>query len=140
LQTAPQLEETYVSGGQVRWIVLPYALSPRTVPAAAAAMCAAEQGSERFQQFHQAMFEMLETDQALIRAGFLTAATQAELDDTAFTTCIDADRYNSTVQANSRAAAQVGVTGTPTFFINDQELEGAWPFSEFQRRIEAFLR
>jgi len=33
----------------------------------------------------------------------------------------------------------VGVTGTPTFFINGQALVGNQPLSEFQRVIEGEL-
>ena len=41
--TATPLKEQYLDTGNVRWVVLPYALSPTTVPAAASAMCANEQ-------------------------------------------------------------------------------------------------
>jgi len=137
LQTAPLIEETYVDPGLVRWVIVPYALGPQTLPAAAAALCAAEQ--DAFQPFHKAMFEIQTTDQALTRAGFMETAAQLGLDVDQFATCIDGNKYNGTVQANSRAANQAGVSGTPTFFIDGAPVEGERPFVEFQQRINRLL-
>ena len=137
LETAPLIEETYVSSGQVRWVIVPFSLGTQTLPAAAAAMCAVEQ--DAFQPFHKAMFEIQGTEQALTRAGFVDAATRLELDVDQFSECIDGNRYAGTVQANNQAVSRVGVTGTPTFFINGVLLEGAWPFTEFQQRINRLL-
>ena len=135
LTTGPLLEEAYVASGQARWVVVPFALGPQTLPAAAAAMCAAEQ--DAFMPYHRALFQG--APEGLTRAGFIEAAGRVDLDVAQFSACIDANRHNAAVQANSQAATQAGVTGTPTFFINDGKLEGNWPFEEFQRRINAFL-
>jgi protein-disulfide isomerase len=43
------------------------------------------------------------------------------------------------VDADQKAGAEVGVSGTPAFFINGKLLSGAQPFSEFQRVIDAEL-
>ena len=139
LTTAPLLEEAYVASNQVRWVVVPFALRPQTVPAAAAAMCAAEQ--DAFLAYHRTLFQG--TPQGLTRAGFIEAAGQVagqtELDVGQFSACIDANRYNATVQTNSQAASNMGVSGTPTFFINDGKLEGNWPLEAFQSRINELL-
>jgi len=137
LETAPLLDETYIKTGQVRWLVLPFALGPQTTPTAAATMCAAEQ--DAFPAFHIAMFEMQDAPDALTRAGFMAAAENLDLDLERFGTCVDSNRYNKTVQDNSQAATRAGVTGTPTFFINDVALEGAHPFGAFQQRISPLL-
>jgi protein-disulfide isomerase len=44
------------------------------------------------------------------------------------------------VLADARYASGLGVTGTPTFFINGIPLVGAQPLSSFVRVIEAELR
>ncbi len=137
LNTAPEIEEAYISAGQVRWLIVPYALGPQTQPAAVAAMCAADQ--DAFQPFHKAMFEIQETELALTRAGFVDTAMRLELDVDQFSECIDNNQYASVVQANGQAARQVGVNSTPTFFINGVELRGAHPFTEFQQRINRLL-
>jgi protein-disulfide isomerase len=43
------------------------------------------------------------------------------------------------VNADMEAGAQVGVSGTPTIFINGQPLVGNQPLAEFQRIIEREL-
>ncbi|MCI0577952.1 MAG: DsbA family protein [Chloroflexi bacterium] len=137
LQTAGLLHEQYVETGQVRWVYVPFALRVETIPPAAAALCAGEQG--RFPEFHRLMFEMQGSPQALTRDGFLLAAGQLGLDLESFGACVDGGKYNDAVQENIRAANLMGVRATPTFFINDEKAEGNLPLAEFQRRIDALL-
>ena len=44
------------------------------------------------------------------------------------------------VDADAAAAAKLGVTGTPAFFINGRYLSGAQPFSAFKRLIDEELK
>ena len=137
LQTAPRIEAEYVETGQVRWVVLPYALSAQTAPAAAASLCAADQ--DAFALFHHTMFEIQESELALTRDGFLSAATDLGLDIDTFTACVDGNQHMATIQANQQAATRAGVTGTPAFFVNDRPLEGARPFEHFQQSFARWL-
>jgi protein-disulfide isomerase len=136
-QTAPLIEEQYVETEQVRWVALPYALRAETVPAANAAMCAADQ--EAYFPFAEALFAQFEEPDILTREGFLTTAASLSLDMGEFTTCVDEEKHVDVVQQNMTAARLAGVGGTPTFFINGGELRGAQPFDAFQQRIEAWL-
>lgn len=135
LSTAGTLDETYVETGEVRWISLPYALGPATMPAAEAALCANEQ--DGYWEFHRALFEQQGSDVALTRAGFLQAAADVGLDAEALAGCLDDGRYTETVQNNMTIASQAGVTGTPTFFVNGQSLSGNRPLADFQNAIAA---
>jgi protein-disulfide isomerase len=137
LDTAGLLEDLYVTPGQVRWVILPYALSQQTLPAAEAAMCAGDQ--ERFWEFHHRMFEIQNESLALSRRGFMDAAEDLGLDTDAFDECLDSAKYRPLVASNIDAAERVGVRATPTFFFNDQMLEGNAPLSTFQQRINALL-
>ena len=38
-----------------------------------------------------------------------------------------------------REASQLGITGTPSFFINGRYLSGAQPFANFKRMIDEAL-
>ena len=124
------IKENYVNTGQVKWVFLPYALRPETVPAANAALCAAEQGN--YSEFTDALFN-LPIETALTRDGFLMAADEIDLDIDSFTTCVEDGRYNRTVGDNQQAARAVRVSGTPTFFVNDQIVTGNVPLAEFER-------
>ncbi len=133
LETAGLIEDLYVTPGQVRWITLPFALDETRRPAAVAAFCANRQ--ERFNEFHRRMFEIQDTPAALTREGFLAAAEELNLDLDAFQSCLDDDYYTQLVLQNRDAAGRAGVTGTPTFFINDQIFRGNQPLALFQQQI-----
>jgi protein-disulfide isomerase len=135
--TAPTLREQYVDSGLVKWVAVPYALRPETVPAANAAMCAAEQGL--FVEFTEALYNQPEIEPSLTRDGFMAAAAEIGLETEAFSTCVANAPYNATIARNQDAARSARVTGTPTFFINNEIVRGALPLDEFERRFDQFL-
>ncbi len=136
-ETATPLKEQFVDTGTVQWVALPYALSPTTVPAAASAMCANEQ--DAFFGYANALFAIEPPTTRLSADGFRQAATEAGLDINQFTSCMSAERYLSTVNSNREAARNVGVTGTPTFFVNGQVVNGAQPISTFAQVFNSIL-
>lgn len=135
--TAETLYESYVDTGQVRWVVLPYALRAATQPPAEAAMCAAEQ--EQFFPYHHALFELQDAAQGLTREGFVQAAQNVGLDINAFEECLDSNRNRTVVQRNMSVAASAGVSATPTFFINGIKMEGNQPLANFQQQLDQLL-
>ncbi len=137
LETAGLLDDLYVTPGQVRWIVLPYALYPQTAPAASAAMCAADQ--DRFFEYHRRLFESQGEPQFMTTAGFLQVAEDSGLDLEAFEGCLEGGIHDNTVQQNIQAALQAGVRSTPTFFVNEIMLRGNQPLPAFQRQINAII-
>jgi protein-disulfide isomerase len=72
-------------------------------------------------------------------AMFKSLAGEMELPQAEFDECLDSDRYADAVNAQVNEGVQLGVRGTPSFFINGQSLVGAQPFSVFQQAIEALL-
>ena len=134
---ADDLKERFVDAGLVRWVSVPYALSPATVPAANAAFCANEQG--KYYEFSRALFNMEPASEAIIRSGFLTAGEEAGLDIGSFTSCLEDGRYNNKVSTNQAAASSVGVNSTPSFFVNDQIIRGNVPIEEFERRFNEII-
>ena len=136
-ETYADLVSQYVDTNQVYWVTLPFALSTTTLPASNAAMCANEQGA--FHQYGEALFAQQSDPVALTRDGFVQAAEQVGLNMDAFNSCLAEGRYNSAIQDNVSAASRVGVSATPSFFINGRLLEGAVPISVFQQRISAAM-
>ncbi|MDX1413024.1 MAG: thioredoxin domain-containing protein [Candidatus Promineifilaceae bacterium] len=123
------LKEQYVDSDQVKWIFMPYALRPETVPAANAAFCANEHG--KYYEFTEALFaQSPETN--LTRTGFLIAAGEVGIDENPFTECLEDNRYNNVISDNQRAARAARVTGTPTFFVNDRIVRGNVPLEQFE--------
>jgi protein-disulfide isomerase len=46
----------------------------------------------------------------------------------------------SRIESDAREAALLGVTGTPSFFVNGRFLSGAQPFESFKRLIDEELK
>lgn len=91
--------------------------------AAAAAYCAAEQNA--FWPMHDSLFLNQPTSHgegapAFAIASLNTLAGQLGLDTAAFGQCLGSGKYTAQVEADYAETERVGVTGTPTFFINGQ--------------------
>lgn len=100
--------------------------------AALAAECAHEQGA--FWEFHDLLFSG--EDPNLDRDTFAAYAEKLDLDVQDLLACVDEERYGDEVEADARYAAGLGITGTPTFFINGIPLVGAQPLDAFIQVIE----
>jgi protein-disulfide isomerase len=136
-QTAAPLTEQYVETGQLRWIALPFALGPNTVPAAASAVCAADQG--RYFEYTDALFAIADFELRLSPIGFRQAAEAVGLSLDSFDDCVESGRYLALVSQNQDAARDANVTGTPTFFLNDERINGSVPFQVFRETIERLI-
>lgn len=137
VETSGLLEDLYVTPGQVKWVVMPYALGPQTAPAAAAALCAADQ--DRFFQYHRRLFDTQEDPDFMTAASFRKVAEDTGLDLDAFNACLQDNNNATTVQENIMAATAVGVNSTPTFFINGMMMRGNQPLTSFQQQINAII-
>lgn len=105
--------------------------------AAVAAWCAQEQA--RFWEFHDEVFG----GQAAIfgasdfEAALDGAATRAGLDLTAWQACRTAPAADAVVIEDMSLGVRVGVSGTPTFFVNGVPLVGNQPAAAFRSAIDA---
>jgi protein-disulfide isomerase len=137
VETFPSLEAQYVENEQVQFILMPYALSDVTLPAANAGVCAGEQGE--YFAFAAAMYAGYDDPTTRTRDGFLRIAQNLDLDMDAFEACVAEARYNDMIRDNIQVASSNGVSSTPTFFINGTPLKGAFPLATFQQQIESQL-
>ena len=131
-----QLRKEYVDTGKVKIIFRDFPLSfhANAQKAAEAAECAGEQN--KYYGMHDKLFE----NQANISvADIKNYAVQIGLDSSAFNACLDSGAMASEVAADFADGQALGVSGTPTFFINGQKLVGAQPFSAFKQIIDAEL-
>jgi protein-disulfide isomerase len=136
------IDREYVQTGKVRLAYLNFPLSsihPNARGAAEAAMCASVQG--KFWPIHDGLFRAQDRwagmenpmpvfDSLAIAAGVAAAPWRACMTSHATTPLIEADQERS-----SRA----GVKSTPTFFIGDRMLEGAYPADSFRVAIDAAI-
>lgn len=120
---------------QIRFVYRDYPiLSQESFLAAQAAECADEQGA--FWEYHDELFSgRLELGPLAYRE----YATGLGLDVEGLMACVESGELADEVQADARYASGLGITGTPTFFINGIPLVGAQPLAEFTRLIEQEL-
>ena len=122
---------------RVRWVFRDFpipGLHPDAPLAHEAARCAGEQG--KFWPYHDVLFERA-TDAS--PTALKQYAAEVGADRAAFDQCLDSNKYQAAVNADIEAGSKVGVTGTPTFFINGQAVVGNQPLAEFQAVIEREL-
>ena len=109
-------------------------LHPGARTAHIAARCANEQG--RFWPYHDALYAHAAKTAA---KELQTYAMESGLDVTRFEQCLTADKYSSAVEKDIADGKQVGVTGTPAFYINGRLLVGAQPLENFVKIIDEEL-
>jgi len=135
-QTFPQLKKEYIDTGKVKYVYRDFPLSfhPNAEPAAEAAECADEQG--KFWEYHDAVFQ---NQDRLGKELYLELAGKLGLDANKFTQCIESGKYKQEVGDDFNYGSSIGVSGTPTFFINGVKLVGAQPYEAFKQLIDAEL-
>jgi protein-disulfide isomerase len=110
------------------------AIHPQARPAAEAARCAGELG--KFWDYHDRLY----ADSSKFTEDELKkAAKEVGLDVDAFGTCFASGKFKGAVQKDLLEGAQLGLTGTPAFFINGREISGAQPLEAFAAIIEEEL-
>ena len=103
--------------------------------AAEAAQCANDQG--KFWEYHDKLFE---NQRALGGDQLKQYAVELGMEANAFNACLDSTKYRNDVKQDMQDGQQVGVTGTPAFFINGRFLNGARPYEDFVKIIEQELQ
>jgi protein-disulfide isomerase len=95
-------------------------LHPQAKQAAEASMAANEQG--KFWEYHDKLFA---NQRALDRASLEKYAEEVGLDAQRFKQALDSGKFRPAVEADTAEAFKVGANGTPTFYVNGQQVVGA---------------
>jgi protein-disulfide isomerase len=122
--------------GKLRFVHLDFPLDghPGAVPAARAARCAGEQG--KFWEYHR---DLMTAPGALDAADLSRRAVTLRLDGPSFDACLSSGRHDDAIQASLRQGEELGVSGTPAYFVNGRMLSGARPLASFTEIIDAEL-
>lgn len=111
---------------------------------AKAMYCANEKG--KFWEAHDLLMssagytllnDVVKNDKA--QSGKLSDFLKGVTDATALKSCLDSGKYDSALVENSALGGELGVTGTPSFFLNTTNFPGAVPFSQMQSAIDSAL-
>jgi protein-disulfide isomerase len=134
--TLKQVLERYP--GKVRLVYRDFpldALHPQARPAAEAARCANDQG--KFWDYHDVLYANTPRGTP---ADLRRYAEQVKLDVPKFEQCVSSGVHKAAVQRDIEEGKRLGVTGTPAFFVNGRQMDGAQPLDAFVRVIEEELR
>lgn len=133
--TLKEIVEQYK--GKVRWVYRDFPLReihPEALPAAVAANCAGTQG--KYFEMHHALFE----NYARLGAGlYKELAGKMSLDVSKFEACLKDPKMEAEVLKDAADGQNLGINGTPAYFVNGRKLGGAVDRAEFARLIEAEL-
>lgn len=138
LNVMSEIEDRYIESGQAKLEIKPIAiLGNESVAATEAAYCAADQDS--FFAYHDILFanQGAENDGGFNDNRLKEFAARVGLDTAAFDNCLDSGQYESSVKADTEAAKALGVSGTPTIFVNGQRVNTS--IDEISGAIQAGL-
>lgn len=135
-----QIWETYGEDIYYVWRDFPLEFHQNAQPAAVAAYCAGRQ--DQYWQMHDQIFANQEAWVSLPdpKTEFTVYAQNLGLNEEEFSSCMETDQeVFDHIASNFELGKQMGVSGTPTFFINGQKLVGAQPFEAFKTVIDQEL-
>ena len=141
------IAETYVTTGQVYYVFHQYpfidsaSINKESQQAANASMCAVEQGL--FWEYHDILFANWngENTGAFNDRRLVAFAEALNLDMDLFNGCFQENRYRDEIQADFDLGNEMGVSGTPSVFVNGEHVTPGFvpSFADIQQAVEAAL-
>ena len=134
--TLDQLEEEYGDRIAIVSLAKPLPFHREAEPAARAALAAGKQG--KFWEMRALLFE----NQRQMKGNpelFVKLANDLGLNIKKFERDMNDPAIAKQVKADLEMADKLGVSGTPTFFVNNKRLVGAQPFDRFKSTIDKEL-
>jgi protein-disulfide isomerase len=133
----PNIIDQYVNTGKVRLVFRNFPVHSTSGEIALAAACAQEQ--DKFWEYHKTLFENYN---ALSETDLQKYASDMNLNLTQFSQCLSSKKYQSEIDNDLADGRALGISGTPTFFIGNNEtgyekLVGAQSFSAFKQIIDS---
>ena len=144
-EVEPRLKKDYVDTGKVKLVFRDFPIvqiHPEAMLAAMAVDCAGDQN--KYWQMHDKVFrEQDKRGDTLVRfkaTDLKKWAKDISLDTAAFNECLDSARYRDEVAKDKADGDDVGIPGTPMFFVNGRVVGGAQPYPVFKKIIEEELK
>jgi len=128
-----KLREEFGDKLSVYYKDLPLPMHAQAEKAAEAARCAGQQG--KFWEYHDLLF----SGGGIAPAQLKDFAHQLNLDQTKFDQCLDSGAQAAAVQSDYKEAQQLGLNGTPSFFLNGRFFTGAVDYKMLRDLVEQQL-
>ena len=141
-ETFAKLDQEYVKTGKIKIAYLNFPLTrihKNAQIAAEAAMCAGVQG--KFWELHGSLFQTqpkwAEAKTPIVVFDSLARAAGVNLKT--WDACMTSHAMAKLIEADRDRSAKAGVESTPTFFVGDRALAGAYPVDTFRVAIDQAL-
>ncbi|HEX5431323.1 MAG TPA: DsbA family protein [Bryobacteraceae bacterium] len=129
---------------RVAYLQFPLSIHPWARAAAEAMTCVASQSTDLFWQIHDYLFD----HQREINAGNLRSRIEEEIgtsaakgfSDRTFHDCVGSPRAKESVQKDMDFGDSLGISGTPTLFVNGARLDGIGGAEEIRSMIDKALQ
>ncbi len=134
-----KLKTEYIDTGKINFIFkdFPLGFHDKAIPAAAAANCVLRDlGNEKYFEMHDMIFS---NQRSLNDANLKVWATELGIDSANYDSCIIDSSIIDEINEDLVEGSALGVSGTPSFFINGKLIVGAQPYSVISAEIERAL-
>jgi len=128
-----KLIDAYAGKVSVVYRDFPLPMHPHAEKAAEAARCAGQQG--KFWEYHNLLFH----DKKLDTPDLKEEATALRLDAAKFDKCLDSAEEAARVKKDQEEGMRLGLSGTPSFFINGHFISGAVDYNTLRQMVDQQL-
>ena len=133
--TLNQLREQYKDKIRYSYRDFPLPMHPYAEKAAEASRCAGEQG--QYWPYHDRLFTG--DAESLSDAHLRSTAADLKLDSDKFGKCLDSGKEQAAVVKDFDQGKSLGITGTPSFFINGYYVSGAVSYQQLRELVDQQL-
>lgn len=138
-ETTRRVRETY--GDRIRWVMKDFPLDfhENAMGAHIAAHCVWRQDPNKYWAFFDTIFAPDRPNDILLPGRLRNVAAQHGVNMDAYDVCLNDPAVKTRINENMRQGQEAGVSGTPSFFVNGHQIEGARPFDDFKALIDREL-
>lgn len=128
-----KLKQEYGDKLTVVYKDFPLPMHHHSQKAAEATRCAGEQG--KYLEFHDALYDSRQLDTPELKKH----AAALKLDQAQFDKCLDDGKEADAVKKDLEEGMKLGLTGTPSFFVNNHFFHGAVEYATLREMVEQQL-
>ncbi len=139
----PIVQQLYFEyGNRVQFVYKTFPLPdhPYSNEAALASWCAYEQGTDKYMLYRRNLFESQDMWKGGGNQSIIALADLGGLDAGRFMSCFASSKYQGEIDKLVEEGMNIGIYGTPTFFIGGKKFVGAVTYEELKNAIEEGLK
>lgn len=137
-QILPELEKKYINSGQVRYQFKNFPIvtvHKNSFKAAIATYCAGDQNL-----YWKMMERLFAFQDQLAHEDLIAHAKAIDLPDRKmFESCLESGKYQAIIEEHMKEAANLGLQGVPTVYVNNKRVDGVANLQVFEDLIERQL-